>query len=84
MKKKISSITLCAMLFAISVSVEAQQAKKVPRIGYLSPGSRSSPIVVEAFRQGLRDHGYAEGQNIVIEYRYTEGVAERFPNLAAD
>ena len=83
MKKNIFYIALGAMLFALGVTVEAQQTKKVPRIGYLSTGSRSS-AVVEAFQQGLRDLGYIEGQNITIEYRSTEGMAERLPNLAAE
>ena len=61
----------------------AQQATKVPRIGYLSTGSRSF-AVVEAFQQGLRDVGYIEGQNITIEYGSTEGMAERLPNLTAE
>ena len=66
---------------------EAQQPKKVPRIGYLVSVSLSSTREVgqvEAFRQGLRELGYVEGQNIAIEYRYAEGVEERLPNLAAD
>jgi putative tryptophan/tyrosine transport system substrate-binding protein len=83
MKKNIFYIALGAMLFALGVTVEAQQTKKVPRIGYLSSGSRSSADV-EAFQQGLRDLGYIEGQNITIEYRSTEGMAERLPNLAAE
>src|SRR5215471_16102461 len=66
---------------------EAQQAKKVPRIGILSsvsPSSTREVGQVEAFRQGLRELGYIEGKNIVIEYRYAEGVEERLPNLAAE
>ena len=65
------------------MAVEAQQPKKVLRIGYLGTGSRSS-VVVEAFQQELRDLGYIEGQNITIEYRSTEGMAERLPNVAAE
>jgi len=85
MKKKIRSITLCAMLFALSVSVEAQQAKKVPRIGYLGATSRSiNPARSEAFRQGLRDLGYVEGKNIVIEWRFAEGKLDRLPALAVE
>jgi putative ABC transport system substrate-binding protein len=63
----------------------AQQPKKVPRIGFLSS---LSPTVVsdrmEAFRQGLRELGYVEGKNIVIEWRYAEGKTERLPDLAAE
>jgi ABC-type uncharacterized transport system substrate-binding protein len=83
MKKKITVLALCALLCALSVSAQAQQPKKVPRIGYLAPGSRSS-VSVEAFQQGLRDLGYIKGQNVVIEYRYAEGMADRVPNLAAE
>jgi putative tryptophan/tyrosine transport system substrate-binding protein len=66
---------------------EAQQPKKVPRIGILSsvsPSSTREVGQVEAFRQGLRELGYIEGKNIVIEYRYAEAVEERLGNLAAE
>ena len=65
--------------------LEAQQPKKIPRIGYLtgsSPSARSARI--EAFRQGLRELGYVEGKNILIEYRYAEGKLDRMTELAAD
>src|SRR5438445_13205812 len=66
-------------------TVDAQQPGKVARIGVLSQGSSTSgQHIREAFRQGLRDLGYVEGQNIVIEYRYAEGEAERLPDLAAE
>jgi ABC-type uncharacterized transport system substrate-binding protein len=69
-----TSWLLCAMLFALCVSAQAQQPKKVPRIGILIPSSVSFlPARVEAFRQRLREHGYVEGKNIFIEYRYAEG-----------
>ncbi len=72
--------TLC-----VALTAEAQQATKVHRIGRLSSGSPSSDNnLLEAFRQGLRDLGYVEGQNPVIEYRYAEGRAERLPDLAAE
>ena len=85
MKKKITVLTLCAMLFALSVSAEAQQPKKVPRIGYLSQfdAARESARA-EAIRLALRERGYIEGQNIAIEYRYAEGKLDRFPELAAE
>ena len=73
------------MLLAVAVIADAQQAKKVPRIGYLtgsSPSARSANI--EAFGLGLRELGYVEGKNIVIEYRYTEGKLDRLPVLAAE
>jgi len=74
-----------ALLFAISASVHAQQAKKVPRIGFLTLGS-SSPrsALEEAFRDGLRQLGYIEGRNINIEYRYAAGRVERLAELAAE
>src|SRR5258708_4334569 len=69
-----SSILVAAMLLAVAVLAEAQQAKKVPRIGYLLANfPTTSPARREAFRQGLRELGYVEGKNIVIEYRYAEG-----------
>jgi len=85
MKKKIRVLTLCAMLLALCVSADAQQPKKVPRIGYLGANSPSvNPSRIEAFRQGLRELGYVEGKNIVIEYRRAEGKFDRLPDLAAE
>ncbi|HSE86477.1 MAG TPA: hypothetical protein VLJ79_09670, partial [Candidatus Binatia bacterium] len=83
MKKKIKVLALCAMLFALCSSAAAQQPAKVPRIGYLSPtGDSHTPGPdVEAFRQGLRDVGYIERENILIEYRYIKGKTDRVPNL---
>jgi len=85
MKKKITVLTLCAMLFALCLPVWAQQPTKVARIGYLStlnPASES--FRSEAIRLALRERGYIEGQNIAIEYRYAEGKLERTPELAAE
>jgi putative ABC transport system substrate-binding protein len=85
MKKKITALTLSAMLFALCSSSQAQQPTKVPRIGYLTgatPDGQSGRI--EAFRQGLRELGYVEGKNIVIEYRYAELKPDRLPALAAE
>ena len=85
MSKKVFGFALCAMLFALNVPVEAQQTKKVPRIGLLSGGSSSSSqSSTDAFRQGLKDLGYIEGKNIAIEYRYAEGKLDRLPELAAE
>ena len=85
MKKKITVLTLCAMLFALSVSAEAQQPKKVPRIGYLSNTDAATDSArAEAIRLALRELGYIEGQNIAIEYRYAEGKNDRLPELAAE
>jgi ABC-type uncharacterized transport system substrate-binding protein len=76
---------LCALLLAFGLSAEAQQPTKMPRIGYLSGASLSAIRErIEAFRQGLRELGYVEGKNIVIEYRWAEGKPDRLPDLAAE
>ena len=71
-------------LLAAPLAAEAQQAAKVARIGYLSPNLAASPHLRDAFLQGLRDLGYVEGRNVVIEYRDAEGKLERLPALAAE
>ena len=85
MRKTVIGLTLSALLFALCSVAEAQQSAKVPRIGYLT-GTSLSAIAhrVEAFRQGLRELGYIEGKNIVIEYRSAEGTIDRLPDLAAE
>src|SRR6266545_681163 len=83
----VPSILVAVVLLALGVIAEAQQPKKVSRIGYLLSGSLSSTREignVEAFRQGLHELGYVEEQNIAIEYRYADGVEERLLNLAAE
>jgi putative ABC transport system substrate-binding protein len=73
------------MLVVTGAAAEAQQAKKVPRTGFLLALSRSALAEsVDAFRQGMRELGYVEGQNIVIEYRFAEGKFDRLADLAAD
>jgi len=85
MKKPITVFTLCAILFALGTSASAQQAKKLSQIGYLSSRDRASDAErSEAVRAGLREIGYIEGKNIVIEYRYADGKREQFPELAAE
>src|SRR5262245_11288189 len=85
MRKTVISFVLTALFYALCASAEAQQPTTVPRIGYLSPTSPSvSPARIEAFRPGLRELGYIEGKNIVIEYRYAEGKFDRLPALAAE
>jgi len=78
-------VTLTLAILAASLTAEAQQATPVYRIGLFSGILSSAPNPrVEAFRQGLRDLAYVEGQNLVIEYRYAEGRPERLPDLAAE
>ena len=73
------------MLFGLCLPAEAQQPKKVPRIGYLSAFDAAGESArSEAIRVALRESGYVEGQNIVIEYRYADGKLDRFPGLAAE
>ena len=83
---KILVLALSAMLFAVYVPVEAQQPKKVPRIGYLAGGNAATESTrAEGIRLALRERGYVEGQNIATEYRYTEGrKADRYPELLAE
>jgi len=84
-KRKIPGFALCALLLAFCLPVQAQPSKKVPRVGILIADSASTSTTrIEAFRQGLRDLGYVEGPNITLEYRFAEGVNDRFPNLAAE
>jgi putative tryptophan/tyrosine transport system substrate-binding protein len=85
MKKKIAVLTLCAMLFALCVAAEAQQPKKIPRIGFLGGSSASAYArFIEAFQQGLRDLGYEDARNITIDYRYGEGRRDRLPDLSGE
>jgi len=85
MPKKIFFLALCSVLFALGFSADAQQPTTIPRIGFLIT---SSPSVIaprmDAFRQGLRELGYVEGKNIVIERRHAEGKLDRLPTLAAE
>ena len=79
------SILVAAMLLAVCVSAEAQQSTKNPRIGFLASVSPSTISVrTQAFREGLRELGYVEGKNIVIEWRYAEEKLDRLNELAAD
>ena len=80
-----SSILGVVLLLAVEVMAQAQQPTKVPRIGFLTTGF---PVTIahllEGFKQGLREHGYVEGQNVILEVRYGEAKAERLPILAAE
>src|SRR5262245_16863215 len=85
MMRQIFWIPLCALLLALSVPVDAQQPKKILRVGYLAAVSAAADAPrLEAFRQGLLDVGYIEGQNISIAYRHEGGGFDRLPELAAE
>src|SRR4030095_11336099 len=85
MKKKITVLNVCAMLLALTIPAKAQQPGKVPRIGFLITSSPSAIAPrMDAFQQGLRELGYVEGKNIVIERRHAEGKLDRLPALAAE
>ena len=81
----VPSILVAVVLLALGVTADAQQPKKVSRLGYLTPAEPAREYArAEAVRLALRELGYVEGQNIATEYRYAEGKQERFPALAAD
>jgi putative ABC transport system substrate-binding protein len=85
MSKKIFAFALSAIFLTLGFRSEAQQPTKVPRIGFLGvPSPSANSARNEAFRQGLREHGYVEGKNIVMEWRFAEGKLDRVPALAAE
>src|SRR5690242_5909036 len=86
MSKKITALALGPFLLALSSFAEAQQLKKVPRIGYVSAtGNSNNPgPSVEAFQRGLRDLGYIDGKNLLVEYRYLEGRNDGISNIVAE
>ena len=85
MRKLILALPTIILLSVPAHFVAAQQPGRTPRIGFLHAGSMSVRLPhIEAFRQGLREHGYIEGKNIAIEVRFAEGELDRLPNLVAD
>src|SRR6266576_6306159 len=85
MKKKVTVLTLCALLFALCVVASAQQTGKIFHIGLLDGGTAAgSAVLWEAFRQEMRKLGWSERKNFTIEYRFAEGKPERQPELAED
>jgi putative tryptophan/tyrosine transport system substrate-binding protein len=85
MNRKITGLALCFLLLAPCFQVSAQQVTKIPRLGYLTAASRSTiPARIEAFRQGMRELGYVEDNNIVIEWRFGERKEDRLPAIAAE
>jgi putative ABC transport system substrate-binding protein len=84
MKRIICLAVIIAMFGGVGIA-EAQQPRKIPRIGFLMPGSRATYAVrLEAFQNGLRELGYVEGQNIAVEWRFADGKNDRLAGLAAD
>src|SRR6266700_6681996 len=73
-----------AVVLTAPLAVQAQQAKKVWRIGFLAAGTAPTSLAKGPFRQGLHDLGYVEGRDFVMDYRWAEGHPERLPELAAD
>jgi putative ABC transport system substrate-binding protein len=87
MNKKFVCLLLLTTVLAFSFRAHAQQAKKLPRIGYLSAfaaGSEPNKDMFEAFHQGLRELGWVPGQNVNIAYRWADGKYDRLPELAAE
>jgi putative tryptophan/tyrosine transport system substrate-binding protein len=85
MKTTITLLTLSAMLFAVSFPTEAQQPKKVYRIGYLQTSSREQLLhLTKALKEGMQDLGYVEGRDITFEHRFADGKPERLPALATE
>jgi putative ABC transport system substrate-binding protein len=85
MQRKITVLSLCAVLFAPCWPIQAQQTGKIFRIGFLDASTASgSAVLVVAFRQEMSKLGWTEAKNITIEYRFAEGKNDRLPELAAD
>jgi putative ABC transport system substrate-binding protein len=85
MRKVLICLALSTMLLALSLPAQAQQAKKIAKIGYLVPGTPAAHAInFQAFRQGLRELSYVEGKTLVLEVRYGEGRFERLPELAQE
>src|SRR5262245_34905027 len=76
--------TLAGSMLAAPLAAKAQQPGKVPRVGVLANGSAATSPAVDAFRQGLRDLGHVEGQNIMLEIQWAEGRFERMLEFAAE
>jgi putative tryptophan/tyrosine transport system substrate-binding protein len=87
MKNKLVGFALTVLLLALGVSAEAQQPGKIARIGILHPqrpGDAGVEVLIEAFRRGLRQLGYIEGKNVVLEHQFAEGKLDRLPDLVAE
>ena len=85
MKRETTGYLLFVLLMSLNLPVEAQQPPPIIRVGFLHAGSMSVRLPhLEAFRQGLREHGYIEGKNLAIEVRFAEGKLDRLPDLAGE
>ena len=84
MSNKIFCRAVGAMLFALSLPVEAQQTKKIPRIGFLEGATVAESQGIDPFRQGLRELGYVDGQNIVVDVRSIEGKPDRISDIVSE
>ncbi len=85
MNEKIFTLALGALVFALCLPLYAQQPTKIPRIGGLHLGTpKVAAVAIEAFQEGMRERGYVDGKNIVVEYRYAEGKEDRYIPLAAE
>ena len=85
LRSVVGRITLVLTILVVPLASGGQQRAKIPRLGFLSPGSPATVGAdVQAFRQGLRELGWLEGQHLVIEYRWAEGRLEQLPALAGD
>jgi len=86
MKTKIVVLIVEVLCFGFLAAADAQQTGKMPRIGYIGggTGASGSSSLLAGFREGLRDYGYVEGKNILVEYRFAEGDVDRVPGLVAE
>jgi ABC-type uncharacterized transport system substrate-binding protein len=83
-KAAVPSILVVVVLIAVAVIAEAQETKKVPRIGIVRGDPNAPAPSIKVFRQALQDLGYVEGKNILFEYRYTEGNRDRAKAIVAE
>jgi putative ABC transport system substrate-binding protein len=82
LKRRAFLAALCAL--AVMSAAQAPHAANIPKIGIITIGVGASSPYLEAFRQGLREHGYTEGKNIILEYRFAQGQLDRLPGLATE